>query len=94
MSRGAKSAEARQFDEALGRRMEAVRKRAGIKGTELAAAAGISQQALNGYESGRTSCPPIVLWRIAAALAVSVTSVMPKTTNSCYLEKARQGLLR
>jgi len=94
MSRGAKSAEARQFDEALGRRIEAVRKRAGIKGMELAAAVGITPSALYRYEAGVCACPQFVLWKIAGALAVSVTSVMPTYQNTTFLERARQGLLR
>jgi transcriptional regulator with XRE-family HTH domain len=84
MSRVPKSEEARQFDQALGRRIAGARQAAGMKCKELAAAAGISPAGLYWYETGGTSCPPIVLSRIAQALGVSVTALMPKYISSSF----------
>lgn len=91
--RGRKSEEEKRFNEVLGRRIAGARMASGMTLGELAKSAGISRNALYWYEVGRTSCPPMVLQRIALALGLSVTALMPKTTNSVFLLEAAQNLI-
>jgi transcriptional regulator with XRE-family HTH domain len=88
-----RSEEVKEFDAAVGRRIEMTRKALGIAGVGLAQAAGISQQSLDSYESGRTSCPPIKLSKIASALGVSVAALVPKTTTCGFSGKSSRKRL-
>ena len=69
------------FDEIVGRRIEGARKATGWTAKELARATQMSPSAIWSYESGRTTCPARALQRIAKALDVSVTALMPKSTQ-------------
>lgn len=56
------------------------RKALGLSGVKLAKLAGMPQQSLVAYECGRISCPPLRLSKIAAALGVGVSALVPKTS--------------
>lgn len=68
---------------AVGRNIEAARKRAKMTCKGLAQALGISQQRLYWYEAGQCSCPARILHEIAGELCIDVRSLMPNTRCSC-----------
>jgi transcriptional regulator with XRE-family HTH domain len=84
MNRVLKSAEMWQFDQALGNQIVKARKLAGMRCKELSAAAGISPSGLYSYEAGRTSCPPFMLSRLAHALQISITALIPNPTSCSF----------
>lgn len=81
MSPRIKPDEMREFDRALGKRIELTRTALEMRVNDLARAAGITAGGLYNYEAGIRTCPPAILAKIAAAMGVSVTALMPKFTN-------------
>lgn len=70
------------WDCAVGRNIEAARRKAKLTAVGLAHALGISQQRLYWYESGAVSCPARLLNEIAGELCVAVTSLMPASQKT------------
>ena len=66
----------------IGGRIRSYRKRAGISGVSLAAAAGISQPFLSQLESGQTSVAIATLYRIAQALGIHPSDLLPAPATS------------
>lgn len=66
----------------IGRRIRSYRKRAGISGVSLAASAGISQPFLSQLESGQTSVAIATLYRIAQALGIQPSDLLPAPATS------------
>lgn len=87
------SGAARRYNEALGRKIAGARQASGMKCAELAAAAEITPGALYNYETGRTTCPPLVLARMARALKMPVGALMPKFALAVPVENATPGKL-
>lgn len=77
MSNLRKSAERRCYDAQLGRRIERLRKGRKMPLAKLAAAVDVTPNCLYFYETGSVSCPVFVLARLASALGVSVSVLMP-----------------
>jgi len=67
-----------KWDAAVGRNIEAARKRRGMSAKELCAALGISHARLYWYEVGHCSCPARLLFEIAAELCIEVEALAPK----------------
>ena len=82
--RRALSPSERRFNELVGKRIEALRKQAGISGTELARVLGISRSQLYWMESGRTAATPYTLLAISMRLGVKV-SVLTQMSHSCAI---------
>lgn len=61
----------------IGARVRQVRTEAGLSGVKLAAAAGISQPFLSQLESGQSSVAIATLYRIANALGVQPSDLLP-----------------
>lgn len=61
----------------IGARVRKVRTEAGLSGVKLAAAAGVSQPFLSQLESGQSSVAIATLYRIARALGVQPSDLMP-----------------
>ena len=78
----------REFNREMGRRIEAARKRRGMKVRELAIAAGISSSRVTAYEGGDYMCSTRTLLRIAAALQVSIMDLIVGEKNSDHLVNA------
>jgi len=66
----------------IGGRVRRFRTRAGISGVKLAAAAGVSQPFLSQLESGRTSVAIATLYRLAGALGVHPSDLLPAPAPS------------
>jgi transcriptional regulator with XRE-family HTH domain len=94
MSRRRKSQADWEYDAAVGKRIAMTRTALHVRALDLAAAVQVSQQALSSYECGRTSCSPVVLARIAAALGVSLSALMPSTTTCCLFVESRKKSLQ
>ena len=62
----------------IGRRIEDLRKKRGFKPATFAHAVLISPQRLYSYETGRCSCSPAILARMAYVLVVSVSELVPE----------------
>ncbi len=71
------SEEARRYNQAVGASIIRARRLAAVRCIDLARWVKISREALYSYESGRTSCPPMVLARIAQRLKVSLDELLP-----------------
>ncbi len=67
------------FNDTVGRRIMLLRKMRRMSAVDLAAAVGIKSSRLYWYESGRTSCPALILSKIAKHLHVPVTYLMVET---------------
>lgn len=78
----------REFNQELGRRIEEIRKRRGMKVRELATAAGISSSRVTAYEGGDYMCSTRTLLKIAAALQVPIMDLIVGEKNSDHLVKA------
>jgi len=76
--RRAKSDSEKQFNSAVGARIEAERAACGLSHKELAARIGISSSHLYFYETGRSACPPYRLRRLACALGIEVQRLLPQ----------------
>ena len=63
----------------IGQRVRQCRVEAGLSGVKLAAAAGVSQPFLSQLESGQSSVAIATLYRIALALGVPPTDLLPAT---------------
>lgn len=61
----------------IGSRVRGFRTKAGISGVKLAAAAGVSQPFLSQLESGRSSVAIATLYRLARALGVHPSELLP-----------------
>lgn len=70
------TAESRIYYEALGRRIEQLRKSRGYTQAEFARALGVSQQAVFAYEIGERRVSVLILERIAKLYAITVDQVM------------------
>jgi transcriptional regulator with XRE-family HTH domain len=90
MSRTRKSQRAWEYDASVGKRIALARRRFRVKALDMAEAIGVSQQALSSYECGRTACPPIILAKIALALGISVSVLIPRTTTCCFIARQPQ----
>ena len=66
----------------IGTAIKALRAAKGLSGRKLAAAAGVSQPFLSQLESGQTSVAIATLYRIAAALDVSASDILPGPLNA------------
>jgi transcriptional regulator with XRE-family HTH domain len=88
-----KSDAMRSFDIEVGKRLVSVRERLDLRVKDVASAGGISPAALYFYETGKTTCPPMVLARIAAGLGISITVLIPKTINSSFPGDRREKSL-
>lgn len=73
------SQEQKQFDVAVGQRIELTRRAMGFSGDDFAEAIGIGRTTLYYLESGRHACSPFLLSRIAMTLGVSVSALVPKS---------------
>ena len=65
----------------IGQRTRALRKKAGLSGRKLAAAAGVSQPFLSQLEHGQTSASIATLYRIANALNTTPADLLPKSPD-------------
>lgn len=72
----------------IGKQVRRLRKKAGLSGVELATAAGVSQPFLSQLESGRTSVSIATLYRIARALEVHPSDLLP-SPNGHEIEVVR-----
>lgn len=70
--------DAKQFDAAVGQRIELTRKAVGVSGDDLAKRLGIGRTTLYYLESGRHSCSPFLLALIAMELGVSTSALIPR----------------
>jgi transcriptional regulator with XRE-family HTH domain len=66
----------------IGAAIRALRTAKGLSGRKLALAAGVSQPFLSQLESGQTSVAIATLYRIAAALDVSASDILPGTPSA------------
>ena len=66
----------------IGERVRALRDAQGLSGRKLAAAAGVSQPFLSQLESGQTSVAIATLYRLAFALGVGPSDLLPPPTQS------------
>jgi len=66
----------------IGSRVRRFRTKAGMSGVKLAAAAGVSQPFLSQLESGRSSVAIATLYRLARALAVHPSELLPAPVPS------------
>ena len=67
----------RDFNQAVGAQIQQARKRAGLTQAELASQGGVSRVAVSNLERGLHGCRLVVLFRLAAALRVPVSSLVP-----------------
>ncbi len=72
-----RSGEERDLGSEIGARVRQVRTGAGLSGVKLAATAGISQPFLSQLESGQSSVAIATLYRIAHALGVQPSELLP-----------------
>jgi len=96
MSQGgriARPAAEREFNQLLGKRVETLRKRAGISAAEFARVLEIGRNRLYWYEVGRTPLPIAMLPRIARELDVPVAALIPKNATSCGYSLQIQKIL-
>ena len=81
LGRKPRPAAEQEYNRLLGMRIEAARKRAGIKAKDLARAIGVSTKQLYWYEVGRTPARLLTLVRIAGVVKQPLASLMQIGTN-------------
>jgi len=69
--------EAEQFFREVGKRIASARKELNLTQTQLAEKLGVKQQAIASYEVGRRRVPLAFLVKLAEALYVDVTDLLP-----------------
>ena len=67
------------FNQAIGRHIESLRKRAGLTQRALATAVGVKQQTLGSIECGKTRCAPYLMAKIARRIGLPVAALMRNT---------------
>lgn len=77
--------EEREFNRALGRRIERYRRLRKLKVKDLAARAQITPQRVTAYEAGEYGCSTRTLLRIAEALAVPVALLIAEQKKQEHL---------
>lgn len=70
-------------------RLRDLRVRAGLSADDLAAKVGSSRQAVSTWEVGRSTPPPAMLGRLAAALETSVAALVPLPASQVRLADLR-----
>ena len=73
----------------IGAKVKAIRAERGLSGRKLAAAAGVSQPFLSQLEAGRTSVAIATLYRLAAALDVKPSDLLPAPLSGAEVEILR-----
>jgi len=73
--------EAEQFFRDVGRRIASARKELNLTQAQLADKLGVKQQAIASYEVGRRRVPLAFLVKLAEALYVEVTDLLPLQSN-------------
>jgi DNA-binding XRE family transcriptional regulator len=71
------------FNQAVGRHVEALRKRAALTQRRLAKDLNISQQKMAAIECGRSRCSMYMLARIARRFGIPVAALVRNTTLGC-----------
>ena len=77
----------------IGVKVKAIRAERGLSGRKLAAAAAVSQPFLSQLEAGRTSVAIATLYRIAAALKVRPSDLLPDPPTDTEVEVLRASEL-
>jgi XRE family transcriptional regulator, aerobic/anaerobic benzoate catabolism transcriptional regulator len=82
-----------EITRAIGQRVRATRAEAGLSRKRLAAVAGVSERYLNELENGEANVTIGILVRIAKALTVEFSSLMPATPNGRPMHDSLAALL-
>ena len=77
----------------IGAKVKTIRGERGLSGRKLAAAAGVSQPFLSQLEAGRTSVAIATLYRLAAALDVKPSDLLPASASGAQVEVLRAAEL-
>ena len=78
--------------EVVGERLRTIRQTLGLRQTDVAVAAGITQAALSNYERGKRELPLSTLLNLAAALDIDLAELLQLPEVHGYIEREMAGM--